>query len=667
MSAGRASARAAARALALVGTLALVAPTAGAEAMEEPSRPSWLSIEDAATGDVDPLVEQSLDLPRERADALSAAGHGYTDLLRQHAIHLAADGGVVRRVALVRRFLSHEGARNGGTLQLSVGTALERLVLERAEIRLPDGGRRRIDLSGVEVATNAAPGIFSDLAVVSLPFPGVVPGASTLLIARFESRRDEFPLPWSELFHPQQAQPIELFSVFLSWDEGVPEPSWAASSGSVACRPDGLRRLRCEQAQLPEVEIDPDVANWFDLLPELALGTPSSWGELASRELALVRSATMDDPRLDAVVATLGEGAPTARQRLARIHRFVADRVRYVAFEHGTGAVAPRPAATTLEQGFGDCKDKVALFLTLARKADLDAWPVLVATGRFLPGRLALPSWQYFDHMIACVAMPDEKTVCVDPTASAVGSGRLPAVLQGAVALDLGRGPGVPRTLDTTPIARRVEIESENRISCDGATEETTVVLFEGGAAEGVRSALRPMSESGRERWALDLFRDTFGEKPDPSFEVSGVEASDEPLVLRGKIRYPTAGSLASLDSWAEPDAWLLTFAHAIGTGNRHHPYRLAGLEVESRIRYRLCPEIHPKLAGADLAFEARWGELRRDYEIEDGQVEVHTVLSVPTTTVAAEDLPAFSRFLRTVLAQTRIWFGWSPAGKQGS
>jgi hypothetical protein len=86
----------------------------------------------------------------------------------------------------------------------------------------------------------------------------------------------------------------------------------------------------------------------------------------------------------------------------------------------------------TLTRRFGDCKDKVTLFLALARANGVAAHAVLVGTGRYHAERLILPTSSYFDHMIVCVDEPSAE-LCIDLTELHAPTGELPLELQGAV------------------------------------------------------------------------------------------------------------------------------------------------------------------------------------------------------------------------------------------
>src|SRR5947208_15244318 len=67
----------------------------------------------------------------------------------------------------------------------------------------------------------------------------------------------------------------------------------------------------------------------------------------------------------------------------------------------GIGGFQPRLPGAVLATRYGDCKDKATLFVALARRLGLRAYPVLLSsTGGIARDR---PSALAFDHMIAAV------------------------------------------------------------------------------------------------------------------------------------------------------------------------------------------------------------------------------------------------------------------------
>ncbi len=101
--------------------------------------------------------------------------------------------------------------------------------------------------------------------------------------------------------------------------------------------------------------------------------------------------------------------------RAPAIVRFVQDDVRYVGVEIGEHSHQPHSPAWVLERGFGDCKDKSLLLVSLLRAAGMDASPALVHSraGQQLPQ--LLPSSNVFDHAIVQVLLPSGPRF-IDPT-----------------------------------------------------------------------------------------------------------------------------------------------------------------------------------------------------------------------------------------------------------
>ena len=102
--------------------------------------------------------------------------------------------------------------------------------------------------------------------------------------------------------------------------------------------------------------------------------------------------------------------------RAEAIVRFVQDDIRYVGVELGAHSHQPHTPEWVLERGFGDCKDKALLLVSLLRATGLRAEPALVDSeaGLFLPQ--AAPSSDAFNHAIARVEVPGGGTRFIDGT-----------------------------------------------------------------------------------------------------------------------------------------------------------------------------------------------------------------------------------------------------------
>jgi hypothetical protein len=420
--------------------------------------------------------------------------------------------------------------------------------------------------------------------------------------------------------------------------------------------------------RVPPVKPDPDVPNWPDRIQTIALAEAHSWEDLVKRGMGLVEEAAQPDARIEAELASrLGPG-PKSLAQLASLQQLVAREVRYVALEHGASAVIPRRAAQTLESRYGDCKDKVALFLALARGAGFVAWPVLVATARRDLERMRPPALGYFDHMIACARSPAGAQLCIDPTVAEAGLGELPDPLHGAVALDLREGVGAPRTLDAAPYGFDIGIEVSNTIGCDGAVGETLERRFGGPAAMAVRGMLLNSSEGDRLRWAEDDYRRTANEAARPTFAFQTLSNPSIPFSIRSTWTFPPVSSLETSDHFAGLDPWLLAYARGLKSENRHHPYPMRGLRLRSRHSFEICDRYQAGWHGPELDMRSEFGFLTRRYQIAPGRVEVLTQLELPRRTLQPAEIERFNRFVERALEQTPIRFGigWSQNTREG-
>jgi len=587
------------------------------------------------------------------------------ELVRRNELTLEPEGRLIERQVLVRYLLNEAGVRDHGNVVHSARGRLSRVVVEEAWVRDPRGRISDFAPETLQIVSDSEPDVFSDVHNLVFAFANLEPGATVVLVVRTEMRLDAWPLPWSRIFLTQLFAPTELFELVVRWTpDASAAPHWATDDAKLRCD-EAAGSLRCEARNVAATAYDPHVV-WADQLPHVVVGASRSWRDLASSELEVVLQAASEDAGVAAALSSLALGEEEERERLQRIHRFVADQIRYVAFAHGSAAVVPHPASTTLFRRFGDCKDKVTLFLALAAQAGLAARPVLVATNRYASDKLLMASWRYFDHMIACVDLASEETVCLDLTDPHSETGSLPLSLQGAVALELRPGSVAPTTLPMPTHLWTIEVGASNELACDGSVQEQLIRRFHGPSAAMLRGQLSAMSSEERERWLRDSYTDLMGDSLAPSLSLDGLRDSHAQLSLRSSTHFEGNGRLADVEHWSEPDAWLAYYARQFRSQNRRHPYRMGGLHVTSRNAYTLCREARVGFVGARLALQSEIGSLARSYEKRgDHEVIVETVLDLPARMVAAAEADAFNGILMKMLDQTRIWFSIEPTAPE--
>ncbi len=158
-------------------------------------------------------------------------------------------------------------------------------------------------------------------------------------------------------------------------------------------------RKRDVQPLLPE----PNMPGLWDVAEHVQVTTVPGWDAYLRWEEALLEGALRDSPEVDALASRLVEGADTAEEKLLRIHGFVMEEIRYQQdYQSFIAGVKPHPASMVVERRYGDCKDKTVLFMTLAKKAGLQAHFATVRTRDRGQVRRGLPT-QQFNHAIVYV------------------------------------------------------------------------------------------------------------------------------------------------------------------------------------------------------------------------------------------------------------------------
>lgn len=635
--------------LLLLATLLWLLPLPGRAA----SLPGWLHVHRCAPPCTPPAVEATVS--PTRVAAATKAGYGWLSVLDATRIHLRRDGVVEEKHRQVRRFLSHEGVQDAGSFVLSVKPSVEELSIDFAYVITKAGKRVPLDPTTIQTAAESSGGVYSDRQRVVLPMPALEVGATAVLETRRRFHSKDWPIPWSRLFFLRDVAPIERFRVDTLWDPGVDAPAWATNSGELHCEQAARdRRLRCRATRLPALRSDPDIAPVGDVLPQLAVGEVRSWSELQEEIRRLVESRTRPTAAVRAKARELLAGATSRSEKLSRLSRFVATDIHYVGLTRGEHAVVPHRPDVTLSRRYGDCKDKVTLFLALARAAGIPAHAVLVGTSFSNPKKALIPALAYFDHMVACTPSSQDKEICFDLTVPNAPDGQLPLGVEGALSLSLGTQSASPAVLPAERYAWIVDIDESVAQKCDGTVHRTAVHALSGSGGLALKTELADLSKEDRRRWLKSDYRRLFGDTSSLRVSVEGLDGHRLPLLLHYETEQKRSPLVSG--SVAEAAPWFLSYARAFLTENQDSRYVVSGLRLTSRIRYQLCKKAEVRFVGPSLNLETRFGRLQRTYRRRDHGIDVETRLRLPRQVVEPGSLTRYDRFLRTALAQTDIW-----------
>ena len=133
----------------------------------------------------------------------------------------------------------------------------------------------------------------------------------------------------------------------------------------------------------------------------------------------------------------LARGANTTREKVEAVYRWVVQNTRYVALEFGIYGYKPRRSVQTVARGWGDCKDKATVIVSLLGELGIESTPVILRTQ--MRGQFAskVASLEPFDHAIVYVPSLD---LFLDGTAENAGLSELPIMDRGALGLLVNQG-----------------------------------------------------------------------------------------------------------------------------------------------------------------------------------------------------------------------------------
>ncbi len=227
-----------------------------------------------------------------------------------------------------------------------------------------------------------------------------------------------------------------------------------------------------EASALPAVKLEPDLPPWFDAFGSIEFSEAGNWEEVAAWAQPLFARRLEQGPATREIVQRLGLSASDTPGSVMRALAFVQGEIRYTGIEIGENSHAPKFPGTTLEQRYGDCKDKTLLLIALLAEIGVEVEPVLVHTGRERGVVDGLPRATAFNHVIARV-LDVPGWSFVDPTRDRE-HGAADARAQQPYGFGLRAVAGADPMIaipDAPPTRPEVTVEQSARLSLDDASK----------------------------------------------------------------------------------------------------------------------------------------------------------------------------------------------------
>ncbi len=406
---------------------------------------------------------------------------------------------------------------------ISYNRSLDEVLAVDGYTEKPDGRRIVVQPDQIrdqqEAASSDAP-MFQDTRVKVVVFPDVAVGDKLVVHYVIKRSKPLFPgqfedLSSSEFYTNKQFR--------LIYDMPASMSLYADAMGFEQMPIDSAPGRKVYQWQYvgsANERIEAESVSYLDYGKRLAVATFSDYASFARAYQSRASAMARPDERIHAVAREVTSGMLDPRSKALALSDWVRRHIRYVAVYVGPGGIVPHPAATVLDNRYGDCKDHAILLEALLDAAGIDSTAALINGGNAyrLP---STPTLGIFNHVINYVPALD---LFLDSTAEAIAAGYLPPnELDKPVLLTktgvIGRTPSSQ--------AERHRTVTTFKVHKNGSSQFMIARETRGAVAEPYRQAVRDTKQSDRDLFVQRLLQG-FGQKGVGVFDPGKLDGNSD-------------------------------------------------------------------------------------------------------------------------------------------
>jgi tetratricopeptide (TPR) repeat protein len=578
----------------------------------------------------------------------SAAGQARRTLVDLQVSTVFPNGLSSRFHQVVYQPLTEAAAKDGKQYAFGFEGDSEIVQLRGARVYRVNGQVEEAVASGDAPADDPNMVMYTSARVFYVQFPRLFPGDIVELQYRVEdiAERNAFADYFGEVNYMQSTEPVKRAEYVVIAPKSrqlvFNEPRIPGLKRSQEERGD-KRVFKFVAEDVPPIQKEPDQAPMSELLGYVHVSTYRSWDEMGKWYWGLVKDQFTADDEVRKRVQEITKGLKDDRAKVRAVYSYVVQKTRYVALEFGIHGFKPYRCAQIFARGFGDCKDKATLIVTMLKELGIPATIVIVRTGMRGDFDGSAPaSLAPFDHAIAYVPSMD---LYLDGTAENTGSMELPAMDRGALALQINEGKPKLVHLPDPPASESVTTRKiEATVASDGSAQLSVQVDVSGVHASGYRQ--RYQSESTRKtRVTEDLFGQFFGaevSKVDAN-DLSNVEESPQ-IKAKAKVREfsrkdgaTQSLSVSPTDSLVKSYASLSTRKSAVRISAQATSVSEWLIHLPAGARVKSLPTATTK--------SSPYGSFTVQSEVTGDTVKVRTSIAMTKTRIPLEEYAAFRAF----------------------
>lgn len=442
------------------------------------------------TTDLYAVVKESANKPIDE-------DHSYAYLLDEKQLLIHNEGAVEEFHTLVIRILTESGIDDWKESYIPYNSNTQSLLIEKAEVVKKNGSKLTAEISGNEFV-----------------FTSLEAGDAVLIRYRIQDfSRGRLAREHWDRFQFSSFNPCYLSRYTVLVDKTVKYKLELLNGQIQPQKKDfgDYEMFTWEMGDIKPVKSEPFMPALSDVGLTLHMSTIKSWEDISQWYSDLSYIETENDYEVNAAYREIFPGKETLTdlQKARRIYDYIERNIRYSHVSFRQGAYVPQKPDVTLNTRLGDCKDLSALFVSLARKAGLNANMLLVATKDNGMKDMTLPSVE-FDHCIAYLSTGG-KEYYIELTDNDLPFASLPNNVQGAPSLlipyfnEKSTGSTLKLIDAKTRTSDKIRRQIDLKVS-DNDLDITAKVQFTGSLTSGVRSTYSDLgAEKTREEMQENL------------------------------------------------------------------------------------------------------------------------------------------------------------------
>lgn len=594
--------------------------------------------------------------------SLKANGHNRRTLLDLNVTTVFENGLSSKFRQVVFQPLTDSAAASARQFGFAYESGRQRVQLRGARVFRGDGRVDEAIESGEAAANDPSIAMYTSARTFYVQFPRLEPGDVVELRYRIDDvvPQNEFADYFGEIVYLQSddlTQRAEYVLItpksrrFFIDHRGIPNLKTSRTESG----PNTIYRFVAND--VPPLVPESNMPPWPEVLGFVHVSTFDSYATLGRWYWGLSHEQLDLDDETRKLAHSIVQGKQTPLDKVKAVYNWVIKNTRYVALEFGIYGYKPRRCVQTVARGWGDCKDKATVIVSLLRELGIDATIVVLRTGMRGDLNSSVASLAPFDHAIAYVPSLD---LYLDGTAENAGALELPAMDLGALAIQINGGNAkVVRLPQNDPRNNVRKREVVATLNSDGSAALTLSYEARGTGASEWRQRYQGQA-TFKERVTQDLASELGGFQLG-SAKAQDLEDFDKPALITVQGTAPQlARKEGSELSMAVTPSLRLTPQYA-AQSRRQLPIRIPAFStVEHGFTIKLPKSMKVTTAPAAANGQSEFGSYRVEVTEQGNQVVVRSSLSISARTIEPAQYAAWQEFCKRVDAafSTRLLVG---------